>query len=119
DDEPFEVLGLQVVPVPLRHSRFDVLGFRIGDLAYCTDVSEIPPQSWNLLTNLDVLVIDALRPKPHAAHLSVEEALLVIERVKQKRSSLTHRSHDMDYDKLNPTLPAGVEMAYDGLTLEY
>jgi phosphoribosyl 1,2-cyclic phosphate phosphodiesterase len=118
DDEPFEVLGRQVIPIPLRHSRFDVLGFRIGNLAYCTDVSEIPPQSWSLLSNLDVFVIDALRPKPHPAHLSVEEALVAIERVKPKRAFLTHMSHDMDYDRLNPTLPAGVEMAYDGLTLE-
>jgi phosphoribosyl 1,2-cyclic phosphate phosphodiesterase len=119
DDEPFEVLGEHVVPIPLQHSRFEVFGFRIGGLAYCTDVSGVPPQSWPLLSDLDVLVIDALRARPHPAHFSVDEALEVIERVKPKKAFLTHMSHEMDYDRLNPTLPPGVEMAYDGLTLTY
>jgi phosphoribosyl 1,2-cyclic phosphate phosphodiesterase len=119
DEEPFDVLGERVIPIPLQHSRFEVFGFRIGGLAYCTDVSGIPTQSWPLLADLDVLVIDALRPRPHPAHLSVDEALEVIDRVKPKKAYLTHMSHEMDYERLNPTLPSGVEMAYDGLTLTY
>ena len=119
DDEPFDVLGQEVIPIPLRHARFQVLGFRVGGMAYCTDVSEIPQQSWPMLTDLDVLVIDALRPKPHPAHFSVDEAVEVIERVKPRKAYLTHMSHEMDYERINPTLPSGVEMAYDGLSFTF
>ena len=88
-------------------------------MAYCTDVSEIPQQSWPMLMDLDVLVIDALRPKPHPAHFSVDEAVEVIERVKPRKAYLTHMSHEMDYERINPTLPSGVEMAYDGLSFTF
>ncbi len=118
-DQPFEVLYHRVVPIPLRHSWYDVLGFRIDGVAYCTDVNEIPEASWPLLEGLDVLVIDALRPKPHPAHFSLDEALAVIQRVKPKQTYLTHTAHEMDYERINPNLPAGVEMAYDGLKFRF
>src|SRR5262249_20351852 len=79
--EPFDVLGEQVVPVPLEHAHFNVLGFRVGRVAYCTDVSAVPERSWPLMEGLDVLVLDALRFKPHAAHFNIDEALQVIERL--------------------------------------
>jgi len=113
--EPFEVMGERVVPIPLQHAWFNVLGFRIGGLAYCTDVSDIPENSWPLLEGLDVLVLDCLRLKPHPAHLGLDQALDIIEKVKPKRAWLTHMAHELDYEKLNPMLPANVEMAYDGL----
>src|SRR5437868_1523009 len=78
DHEPFTVLGQTVVPIPLEHSVFNVLGFRIGDVAYCTDVSRIPDESWPLLEGVRVLILDALRLKPHPAHFSVDQALEVI-----------------------------------------
>ena len=118
-DEPFEVLGERITPVPLVHARFHCYGFRVGDLAYCTDVSEIPEESWPLLEGLRVLVIDALRPKPHPAHFSVEQALQVIQRLRPEQAYLTHMSHELDYDVLDPTLPPGVSMAYDGLRVEF
>jgi phosphoribosyl 1,2-cyclic phosphate phosphodiesterase len=116
DREPFRVLGEQIVPIPLEHAHFDVLGFRIRDVAYCTDVSGIPRPSWPLLEGLDVLVVDALRFKPHPAHFSLDQALDVIAQFRPKRAYLTHMSHEIDHEEVNRTLPSGVELAHDGLT---
>src|SRR5439155_10454377 len=108
-DEPFQVLGQRVTPIPLIHDQYDVFGFRIGDVAYCTDVNRIPEPSWPLLDGLQVLVLDALRYKPHPAHLSLNEAVEIIERVKPRRAYLTHMSHDLDHETVNRQLPPGVE----------
>jgi phosphoribosyl 1,2-cyclic phosphate phosphodiesterase len=118
-EEPFQVLGQHVTPIPLIHAQYDVFGFRIGDVAYCTDVSRIPERSMPLLDGLRVLVLDALRYKPHPAHLSLGEAVEIIERVKPQRAYLTHMSHDLDHDTVNRQLPPGVELAYDGLTFAF
>lgn len=118
-EEPFHVLGEQVIPVPLIHAQFDVLGFRIGDVAYCTDVNEIPRRSWPRLEGLKVLVIDALRYKPHAAHFGLNEALDVIEKFRPERAYLTHLSHEFDHEEVNRKLPAGVQLAHDGLSFEF
>lgn len=119
NEEPFEVLGEQVLPVPLEHSYFHVLGFRMGDVAYCTDVSRIPDRSWSRLEGLRVLVLDALRHKPHPAHFSLAEALEVIARLKPKRAYLTHISHELEHDETNRMLPPGVELAHDGLAFDF
>ncbi|MFO0824836.1 MAG: MBL fold metallo-hydrolase [Gemmataceae bacterium] len=117
---PFEVLGEKFTPIPLVHGRFNCLGFRIGNVAYCTDVNAIPDTSWPLLEGLDVFVVDALRPgKPHPAHFSVEQALEAIDRVKPKQAYLTHMSHTMDYDLLIKTLPPHVAPAHDGLRFQF
>jgi phosphoribosyl 1,2-cyclic phosphate phosphodiesterase len=114
-EEPFSVLGQRVVPIPLIHAQFEVFGFRFDRIAYCTDVNRIPPESWPLLEGLDVLVLDALRFKPHPGHFSLDEALEVIERVKPGRAYLTHMAHEVDHETTNRRLPKGVELAYDGL----
>lgn len=119
DNQPFTVLGQRVVPIPLIHHHYDVLGFRIGDVAYCTDVNRIPDESWPLLEGLRVLVLDALRHKPHVAHFSIGEALAVIDRVKPVRAYLTHMSHELEHETTNRQLPPGVELAYDGLSFEF
>jgi phosphoribosyl 1,2-cyclic phosphate phosphodiesterase len=116
---PFEVLGQSVLPIRLDHGRFQVLGFRIGDLAYCTDVSSIPDESWPHLQGLDTLILDALRIEPHPTHLSIEQALEVIGRLKPKQAFLTHLSHGVDHQRTGATLPPRVALAYDGLTLEF
>jgi phosphoribosyl 1,2-cyclic phosphate phosphodiesterase len=113
--EPFGVLGERVIPVPLLHAGPTVFGFRIDNVAYCTDVGQIPDDSWRLLEGLDVLVLDALRYKPHPAHLSINDALEVIARLKPTRAYLTHMSHDVEHETVNRQLPPGVELAYDGL----
>ena len=118
-EEPFSVLGERVIPIPLVHAHFSVFGFRIGDVAYCTDVNRIPGESWRLLEGLRVLVLDALRFKPHPGHFSVNEALEVIDRVKPGRAYLTHMSHDVEHEATNRLLPPGVELAYDGLKFSF
>lgn len=119
DEEPFTVLGEKITPIPLVHAHFNVLGFRIGDVAYCTDVNRIPPESWRRLENLDVLVLDALRYRPHPAHFSINEALDVIDRLKPSRAYLTHMTHELEHEETNRQLPPGVELGYDGLTFDF
>ncbi len=120
DERPFEVLGQRFTPIPLVHGRFNVFGFRVGNVAYCTDVSSIPDRSWPLLEGLDVFVIDALRPgKPHPSHFCVEQAVEAIQRVKPRRAYFTHMAHSMEYDELMRTLPPGIEPAYDGLKFTF
>ncbi len=119
DREPFTVLGECVTPIPLLHAHFNVLGFRVGDVAYCTDVNHIPDASWLLLEGLRVLVLDALRPRPHAAHFGLDEALAVIARLKPERAYLTHMSHELEHEVTNRRLPPGVELAYDGLSFAF
>ena len=118
-EHPFDVLGERVVPIPLAHAHFNVLGFRFDDVAYCTDVNLIPEGSWPLLEGLGVLVLDALRFKPHPAHFSLDEALEVIARVKPARAYLTHMGHELEHEATNRGLPPGVELAYDGLKFEF
>jgi phosphoribosyl 1,2-cyclic phosphate phosphodiesterase len=117
--EPFTVLGERVTPIPLMHAHFDVFGFRIDDVAYCTDVNEIPRASWPLLEGLRVLVLDALRPKPHPAHFGLGEALDVIAKLRPRRAYLTHMSHEMDHETISRQLPANVQLAYDGLRFAF
>jgi phosphoribosyl 1,2-cyclic phosphate phosphodiesterase len=118
-DQPFEVLDQRVTPIPLVHSSFNVFGFRFGDLAYCTDVSEIPESSWPLLDGVRILIIDALRYKSHPAHFGLNDALEAIERVNPERAYLTHMSHEFDYGTLPASLPGGVFMGYDGLRFQF
>ena len=117
--EPFVVQGTLLKPIRLIHGKRSIWGFRINDVAYCTDVSHIPDESWPLLEGLDVLIIDALREIPHKTHFSVGQALEVVERVRPKRAYLTHVSHYLEYEDTNAQLPDGVEMAYDGLRIDY
>lgn len=117
--EPFEILGQTVQPIRLLHGQLPVLGYRIENVAFCTDVSRIPDESWPLLEGLDVLVLDALRYKPHATHFSVDQALEVVDRVRPRQTYLTHISHSLDHAATNARLPAGVQLAYDGLTIPY
>jgi phosphoribosyl 1,2-cyclic phosphate phosphodiesterase len=113
--EPFDVLGARVIPLRLGHGRFEVLGFRFGNVAYCTDTNHIPPESRALLVGLDVLVLDALRGKPHPTHFSLDEAVAEARRIGAKRTYFTHMSHDLEHEATNRVLPEGMELAYDGL----
>ena len=116
---PFSILGEWVTPIPLLHGRFDVFGFRIGDLAYCTDANAIPESSWPLLMGLDTLILDCLRPGlEHPSHFALPGALGVIARAKPKRAYLTHLSHLFD-SGAPPDMPENVELAYDGLKIEF
>jgi phosphoribosyl 1,2-cyclic phosphate phosphodiesterase len=116
--EPFEVLGVTMNPVRLLHGpRFEVLGFRIGNIAYCTDVSRIPDESISRLEGLDVLVLDALRRRPHVTHFSLDQAMDVAQQLQPKRAIFTHISHDLGHAETCAELPAGMELGYDGLRI--
>jgi phosphoribosyl 1,2-cyclic phosphate phosphodiesterase len=112
---PFNILGSPVAPLRLGHGRFRVLGFRFGNVAYCTDTNQIPPESLELLRGLDVLILDALRPRPHVSHYSLQEAIEMAGQIGAKRTLFTHMGHELDHDATNAQLPPGMELAYDGL----
>jgi phosphoribosyl 1,2-cyclic phosphate phosphodiesterase len=115
--EPFHLLGARVVPLRLMHGRFSVLGFRFGNVAYCTDVSFIPDETWPRLAGLDVLILDCLRHEPHPTHFSLEEAVEAARRVGARRTLFTHMSHDLEHEATNSLLPPGMELAHDGLSI--
>jgi len=118
DGSPFEVLGVRVTPIRLTHGpHFRVLGFRIDDLAYCTDTNEISESSLALLEGLDTLVIDALRDRSHPTHFSLEQAMAVATRLRPRRTIFTHMSHELDYDTVNARLPPSMELGYDGMSI--
>ena len=107
-----------VVPIPLLHGSRRILGYRIGSFAYMTDCSAIPDESWPLLVGVRTLILDALRDRPHPTHLSLEEAVRVTERLSPSRAYFTHMCHDLPHEATCARLPAGVELAYDGLSFE-
>lgn len=115
--DKFEVLGLSVEAIRLKHGELPILGFRIGNVAFCTDVSTIPAASKERLQGLDVLVLDTLRRDPHPTHLHLDAALKLIHQLSPKMAYLTHMSHELDYDELVQELPDHVRPAYDGLRI--
>ena len=115
---PLTLGGVRVVPVPLWHGPMPILGYRFGTFAYLTDCNRIADESWALLAGVETLVIDALREKPHSTHFSVSEALEVIARIGPARAYMTHMTHDISHSRTSARLPAGVELAYDGLVLD-
>ncbi|MEQ8825681.1 MAG: MBL fold metallo-hydrolase [Filomicrobium sp.] len=105
--------------IPQIHGEIPSLGFRFGKLAYSPDVSAFPDGAPELLKDLDVWIVDALRHTPHVSHFHLNRALEWIDRLKPKRAILTHMTTDLDYDALRRSLPKGVEPAYDGMTIEF
>ena len=116
-DGPFDLFGREVIPIPVRHGRAVVHGFRFGDLAYVTDAKEIPPASLALLRDLDVLVLNALRERPHPTHLSLSEAVAIVEELQPRAAYLVHLSHELGHADAETQLPLGIAVAYDGLTV--
>ena len=115
---PFCLGRETVIPIPLLHGTLPVFGFRVGKFAYLTDCNKIPDDSWGLLEELDVLVLDALRHKPHPTHFTLEEAVSVARRIGAGRTLFTHMTHDLPHRKTCETLSDGMSLAYDGLTLD-
>lgn len=114
---PFTANGTAITPVQVLHGKLKVLGYRIGDFAYVTDVSCIPDTSMELLRGLDVLVLGVLRPLPHETHFSVDEGLGVVEALRPKSAYFTHIAHKLDHEATNAGLPPHVRLAYDGLQI--
>ncbi|HEX2252059.1 MAG TPA: MBL fold metallo-hydrolase [Thermoanaerobaculia bacterium] len=115
---PFEVLGQRVVPVPVLHGEMEVFGYRLGGFALVTDVNHVPESSLALLGGLEVLVLGALRYRPHPTHFHLEEAIAVAGRIGARRTLFTHLCHDVDHAAPAVDLPPGVELAHDGLRFE-
>jgi phosphoribosyl 1,2-cyclic phosphate phosphodiesterase len=115
DVQPVEVLGARVTPIPMRHGRYPVLGFRVGNVAYCTDTNGIPEPSQRLLEGLDVLVLDCLRRSRHPTHFSLDEAIEMARQLAPRRTLFTHLCHDLEHEATAAALPPGMELAYDGL----
>jgi phosphoribosyl 1,2-cyclic phosphate phosphodiesterase len=115
---PFEAAGLAFTPVPVLHGNLPILGFRWEKAAYITDVSEIPEASFQLLEGVEVLILDALRPKPHPTHSTLERSLAWVERLKPRRAFFTHLAHEVSHEETQATLPPHVRLAYDGLEFE-
>jgi phosphoribosyl 1,2-cyclic phosphate phosphodiesterase len=122
--ETFTVLGPfclgseLITPVPILHGTRPILGYRIGAFAYLTDCSAIPDRSWPLLERLDLLVLGALRERPHPAHFSVSEAVQASQRLGARRTCFTHICHDLPHAETCGRLPATIELAYDGLVID-
>jgi phosphoribosyl 1,2-cyclic phosphate phosphodiesterase len=100
------------------HGEMPILAFRIGDFAYVTDVSYIPPDTWERLKGLRLLILDALRRQPHPTHFHLEKAVEVAQQLRPQRTLFTHLTHDLDYATTNAELPDGIELAYDGQVIE-
>jgi phosphoribosyl 1,2-cyclic phosphate phosphodiesterase len=111
---PFEIAGKTWTPIPLLHGRMPVLGFRVGSVAYCTDVSFIPESSFALLQGLDLLVLDALQHRKHETHFTLEEALVAAKRIGAKRTRFTHIAHGLAHAATNAALPEEMRLARDG-----
>jgi phosphoribosyl 1,2-cyclic phosphate phosphodiesterase len=114
----FELHGRTIVPVPVMHGSLEILGYRIGGFAYLTDVSAIPDDSFALLADLDVLVLNALRERAHPTHLNMEQALALAARIGARRTLFTHMSHEVSHAVTAARLPHDVMLAHDGLRLE-
>jgi phosphoribosyl 1,2-cyclic phosphate phosphodiesterase len=117
-DGPLSVAGVEVRPVPVTHGARTIFGFRFGRFAYLTDCCAIPEASWALLEGLDVVVVDALRDRPHASHFSLDQAVAAARRIGAGRTFFTHMSHDLGHAATCARLPEGMALAHDGLRLE-
>ncbi len=117
DGSTIDLFGLQFLPVPIWHGKQTIYGFRFGAAAYLTDHSEIPETSLEMLHDLDVLFLDALRYKPHPTHSTVDRSLATVERLKPKRAFFTHICHDLGHERAESMLPEHVRLAYDGLEI--
>lgn len=117
-DDVFRVNGVEVQPIPIMHGALPIFGYRIGDLAYITDCSYIPPASLDLLQDLDTLILGVVRFEPHSTHMHVAQALDLINNLKPKRTYFTHISHLLEHNEVSKSLPDGVYLAYDGLSIE-
>jgi phosphoribosyl 1,2-cyclic phosphate phosphodiesterase len=114
-----ELFGAEFLTVPLLHGTLHTEGFRFGNAAYLTDMSEIPEESLPLLEDLDVLILDALRRTPHPSHSNLESSLKLVEKIRPRRAWFTHMSHDLGHAETESHLPPNIRLAYDGLRIRF
>jgi phosphoribosyl 1,2-cyclic phosphate phosphodiesterase len=117
EDQSFTFRNIKIIPIPVIHGELTILGFRIGNFAYCTDVSVIPESTYSLLTGLDILVLGALRNRPHPTHFTINKAVEEAKKIGARRTYLVHLSHEIEHVSLEKSLPQDIQPAYDGLVL--
>jgi len=118
DENNFKINDLEIQPIRIKHATLPIFGFRFGKIAYLTDVKTIDTKSIDLLKNLDILVLNALRPNKHISHLSLDEAVDLANKIGARETYFTHMSHDMGlHEQVNHKLPKHIHLAYDGLKL--
>ncbi|HUF46935.1 MAG TPA: MBL fold metallo-hydrolase [Vicinamibacterales bacterium] len=115
---PFLIGRQEIVPVPIRHGTWQILGFRVGRFAYLTDCNGIPDASRALLDGLDCLVLDALRHRPHPTHFTLAQAVSVAREIGAARTFFTHIAHELGHRETCASLPERMSLAYDSLVLE-
>ena len=119
-DAPFTHEGIHIVPLPVIHGDWTILGFRIGPFAYITDTNGIPPETMKLLEGVDTLALDGLRPAPaHSTHFTIGEAVEVAQQIGARITYLIHLTHEVDHETVDATLPENVRLAWDGLELQF
>jgi phosphoribosyl 1,2-cyclic phosphate phosphodiesterase len=119
-DGPFTHEGVEIIPLPVQHGDWTILGFRVGPFAYITDTNGIPDETMRLLEGVESLALDALRPAPkHPTHFVIEEALAAAQKIGAKETWLIHLAHEVSHAEVERGLPGGVRVAYDGLKLEF
>ena len=116
---PFEVGGIEFIPLRAWHGACPVTGYRFGSAAYLTDCSSIPEETFEKIAGVKTLVLDALRPEPHPTHFSLEEAVAAARRVGANETWFIHMTHNLDHDETNASLPKGMVLAYDGLQITF
>ena len=114
---PFSLFDQHITPIPIKHGHSDILGYRIGNIAYLTDVSAIPDSTMPLLTGLKVLLLDCLRNSPHMTHINVEQSLRYASQIKAEQTYLIHMTHELEYAALSAQLLSNVLVGYDGLEI--
>lgn len=115
--EELEFADTKIIPLAIKHGSLDILGYKIGKLAYITDCSFIPSKTFKQLADVELLIINALRFKKHSTHMNIEEALAVIKKLKVPQAYLTHIAHNIEHESVNKTLPENVQIAYDTLQI--
>ncbi|GHS97214.1 hydrolase [Bacteroidia bacterium] len=118
ENKPFSIAGIEVIPIRLMHGKLPIFGYRIGNMAYLTDLKTIPDEEYTKLQGLDVLIINALRKTAHISHETLDDALRNIEQIQPKKAYLIHMSHSFGLHEVEQkTLPENVFIAYDGLEI--
>jgi phosphoribosyl 1,2-cyclic phosphate phosphodiesterase len=118
-EEAFQHDGVRIIPIPVTHGDWTILGYRIGAFAYITDTNGIPPASMRLLEGVEILALDGLRPSPpHPTHFTIDQAIEAARKVGARKTYLIHLTHDIEHSSFESTLPPGFHLAYDGLRLE-
>jgi phosphoribosyl 1,2-cyclic phosphate phosphodiesterase len=116
-NEKFKIRNTEILPVEVMHGNIKIYGYRIRNFAYITDASFISTNELSKLEELDVLIINALRKRPHPTHYSLEQAVNIAQLLKPKKAFFTHMTHDLNHNEINRTLPKNIKLGFDGLEL--